>query len=598
MRIRTQFIVTTLLFGIVLAVISVSVMVTNRLVKEANEQDQIAHDIAQGASELSYLANDYVIYREPQQLERWQNRFDAFSRDVSRLQGGDEEVQALIGSIQDNAQRLQDVFKSVVSLVGHPLPGQAGPIDPGLLQVSWSRMAIQTQHLISDVSRLSELLGARVDRFHRTNSLVAIALIGVFGAYFLVNYGTIQRRTLGALARLQAGTARIGAGDLDFRIEEKRQDEIADLSRAFNRMAADLQDAAGLVLDERRRYRELFDFAPDGYVLTDRAGIIQAANQAMGEMLGTEAESLQGQRLERFVVFADVPLFGQFLEQLDAGDVDAPLRAEMRFQHGDREPLSAAVAATVSRSRSGEAEGLRWLLRDVTREKQMQAALVHAEKLSIAGRLAASLAHEINNPLTAALGCADLAIEDVRDGQDPSRHLNIICTALEQAARVVHRLREIQRPPPSEEKRATDLNEMVENVLLLVRRQAQSSGVEIAWQPAEQIPLVEVGVDGIQQVFLNLALNAIEAMDEGGHLAVRIHHAPAADRIGVEFTDDGPGIDPQALEILFEPFNSTKARGSGLGLFVSQNNVQQHDGAIDVETLAGRGTTFTVWLPV
>jgi PAS domain S-box-containing protein len=598
MRIRTQLIVTTILFGIVLVAISVSAMVTNRLVKQASEQDQIAHDIAQGASELSYLANDYVIYRESQQLERWQTRFVSFSQDVGRLRGGDEEVQALIGSIQDNAQRLKDVFDSVVSVVGYPAPGQANAIDPALLQVSWSRMAIQTQHLISDVSRLSELLGDRVNRFHRTNSIVVIALIGVFGAYFLVNFGIFQRRALSAMARLQAGATRIGAGDLDFRIEEERQDEIGDLSRAFNRMTADLQDAAELVLEERRRYRELFDFAPDGYVVTDHAGTIYAANRAMGELLDVEVDQLPGQQLERFVVFADVPAFVAFLEQLGARDVDVPLRTEMRFQSGDMEPINTAVGATVSRSRSGQVEGLRWLLRDVTRDKQMQAALVHAEKLSMAGRLAASLAHEINNPLTAALGCADLAIEDVRDGQDPSPHLNIICNALEQAARVVHRLREIQRPPPSEEMRPTDLNDLVENVLLLVRRQAESAHVEISWQPEENLPQPLVGIDGIQQVFLNLALNAIEAMDEGGHLAVRIRHAPSADRVGVEFVDDGPGIDPQALEVLFEPFNTTKASGSGLGLFVSQNIVQQHGGTIDVETVPGRGTTFTVWLPL
>jgi len=87
-------------------------------------------------------------------------------------------------------------------------------------------------------------------------------------------------------------------------------------------------------------------------------------------------------------------------------------------------------------------------------------------------------------------------------------------------------------------------------------------------------------------------------MESGGNLTVRTRYASRPQRVGVEFADDGPGIPPAVLAVLFEPFNTTKAQGSGLGLFISQKIVQQHDGSISVETAAGQGTTFTVWLPV
>ena len=598
MKIKTQFITAMLLSAIVLVVISASAIVTNRQADRAGEQDRIAHDVAQGASELSYLANDYVIYRESQQLERWQARFASFSREVDSLQATDEELQALIRSIQENAQRLKDVFDSVVLLVGPPSQGPAAPIDPALLQASWGRMAVPTQDLISDVAQLSQLLGERVDHLQHINSIVVVALIGAFGAYFVVNYWLILRRTLASLARLQAGTAVIGSGDLDFRIEEEHEDEIGDLSQAFNRMAADLQRATAQISEERRRYQELFDFAPDGYVVTDRAGTIQAANQAMGEMLGVDAQDLPGQTLERFVAPGDAPAFAEFLDRLGTEAGAGPWRSEIRLQPGGAEAISTAIAATVAGPSMGEPEAIRWLVRDVTHEKQMQAALLHSEKLSAAGRLASSLAHEINNPLTAALGCADLAIEDLRLGRNPSRHLHVIANALEQAGGIVHKLREIQRPPSAEEKRPTDLNELVQDVLFLVRRQAKAAGVEISWQPEADLPRPSLSADGIRQVFLNLVMNAIEAMEEGGQLAVRIRYRPQATRIGVEFADDGPGIDPVVMEALFEPFNTAREGSAGLGLFVCQNIVQQHEGAIGVETAAGQGTTFTVWLPV
>ncbi|HSJ59444.1 MAG TPA: ATP-binding protein [Anaerolineae bacterium] len=599
MRIRTQFVVTVLLFGVLLAAISASAIGTNYQVSQAGDQAALARRIAQGAGELSYLANDYVIYRESQQIERWHDRFDAFAADAAALRPGNPEEQVVALNLQNNALRLKGVFGSVVSLVESSSTGQAEPIDPTLLQVAWSRIAVQTQGLMSDASRLSQLLSSRVDRLQRTNSIVVVALITLFSAYFFFNYWLIQRRLLRSIANLQSGTAVVGAGDLDFRIEARSNDEVGDLSHAFNRMTARLRAATEEVRKERRRYQELFDFAPDGYVVTDRGGTIQAANRAMGELLGEPAPRLPGQKLEHFVASVDTPAFHRLLDQLAGTRGDGPVRSELSLESRTSGTVHAAVSATVSISATGEVEGLRWLLRDVTRERQMQAALIHAEKLSMAGRLAGSLAHEINNPLGAAMGCAELAIEAYDDGEDPTQHLRVISTALGRTARIVSRLRDLQRQAPSDRKEPADLNAMLEHVLLLVQKKATSADVEVLWQPVEAAPRPLVLVDSIHQVFLNLVLNAVEAMDgAGGRLTVRILHRRQPPCVGIEFADDGPGIAPNALGALFEPFNTTKPDGSGLGLFISQNIVHQHGGSIDVETAPGQGATFTVWLPL
>jgi PAS domain S-box-containing protein len=256
MRIKTQFIVTMLLFGVILAAISVSAVVTNQLVKQANGQELLAQGIARGAGEMSYLANDYVIYGESQYRERWQNRFDSFSADVARLDADGAEPQALVRNIQANSRRLEEVFVSVVASVESLHQEQGGTVDLSLLQVSWSRMAIQSQGLVSDAARLSQLLNEEVDGLQATNTVVMVALVCIFIGYFVVNFLATQRRVLGSVATLQAGAAIIGGGDLDFKIEEKRNDEIGDLARAFNRMTADLKTVTASKTDLEREVEE------------------------------------------------------------------------------------------------------------------------------------------------------------------------------------------------------------------------------------------------------------------------------------------------------------------------------------------------------
>jgi len=241
MRIRTQFVLNTLLFGIILVLMAVSAFVTHRQVDTTRKQDSIAASIAQGANELSYLANDYLIYRESQQLSRWQSRFALFSNQVAALNVDRPEQQVLTRNIQVNLHRLQDVFNSAVSAAGVSSSSQETVLDPALLQVSWSRIAIQSQGLISDASRLSQLLRQQMDNLMNRRSLLIYLMTGLFGALLLTSYLLTYQRILKSLAKVQAGTASIGSGNFDFKFADEKNDEIGDLSRAFNQMTADLK---------------------------------------------------------------------------------------------------------------------------------------------------------------------------------------------------------------------------------------------------------------------------------------------------------------------------------------------------------------------
>ena len=161
----------------------------------------------------------------------------------------------------------------------------------------------------------------------------------------------------------------------------------------------------------------------------------------------------------------------------------------------------------------------------------------------------------------------------------------------------MRQLRNINQPAQNEEKQSSDVNARVERVLSLSRKKCRDQHVEIVWEPDEEIPPISVVLNRIHQVFLNLVLNALDAMPEGGTLHISTIRTVDPAGVEIRFADSGEGIPADQIPNLFKPFYSTKATGLGLGLYISQEIIQAHDGHIDVESVEGEGTTFTVWLP-
>lgn len=248
-------------------------------------------------------------------------------------------------------------------------------------------------------------------------------------------------------------------------------------------------------------------------------------------------------------------------------------------------------------NQAGKVYRVAGIAKDITDERGAQAALVQAERLAIAGKLAASLAHEINNPVQSAIGCLDLAQEALAEGEDPQAFLQVASEALQRTIRVVGDLRDLSRQSQLEAKEVVDPCVLLDRVLLLTRAQCSRYSIEVNCAAEEGLPEVKLVPDAMQQVFVNLVLNAIDAMPEGGKLCVSILHSEAPPAVSIRFTDNGVGIPPEAIYRVFDPFYTTKSEGLGLGLFLSQSIVQQHGGQIDVHSQVGVGTTFTVWLP-
>jgi two-component system NtrC family sensor kinase len=243
----------------------------------------------------------------------------------------------------------------------------------------------------------------------------------------------------------------------------------------------------------------------------------------------------------------------------------------------------------------------------IREQEETQARLAQSEKMSALGRLAASIAHEINNPLQAIQGCLTLVGEEMaaqRRRDKLARYLGIVDGEIERIAVIVQRMRDFYRPA----RRAlelTDLHAVLAGVLELSSKQLQYGDVTVERQWAADLPRVQANPDHLRQIFLNLVLNALDAMPEGGRLRIvtgldeiRVERDQYQQAVRVAFSDTGVGMSQEIQARLFEPFFTTKPHGTGLGLSIVYQIVQAHSGQIEVESQEGVGTTISILLPV
>ena len=189
MRLSTQFRITLVFFTALLIVISASALLTSGQIGRTRSQESLANNIVEGASELGYYAGDYVIYRQNSQFERWQARYALFSADVASLDVNTAQEQALVASIRQSKQNMKDVFDSIVASVGASQNVSQNPSEAlSTFQVSWSRMNIQTQTLISDATNLAQLLRSEVDQLNATNFMLIFGILIAFSVFIVAIY--------------------------------------------------------------------------------------------------------------------------------------------------------------------------------------------------------------------------------------------------------------------------------------------------------------------------------------------------------------------------------------------------------------------------
>nr|HPI73533.1 ATP-binding protein [bacterium] len=234
----------------------------------------------------------------------------------------------------------------------------------------------------------------------------------------------------------------------------------------------------------------------------------------------------------------------------------------------------------------------------LTTLQKTQQQLVQSEKLASVGQLAAGVAHELNNPLGGILIYSGLLLEQVDKESRQAKDLQRIMAETDRCRRIVRGLLDFSRQTRIDAA-IVNLNKILSSTLALVTEQAMFLNIQVVQQLEDSLPNVLVDVGQIQQVFLNIILNAADAMNGRGTLSVRSRTSPEGDCVLVSFTDTGSGMTAEIISRIFEPFFTTKPRGqgTGLGLAIAYGIVQRHHGDILVASQPGMGSTITVKLP-
>ena len=323
----------------------------------------------------------------------------------------------------------------------------------------------------------------------------------------------------------------------------------------------------------------------------DLEGRVESWNTQLERMIGVPRHEAVGRKLEE-VLPAD--LVAEIAARAASEHVSGVYKFHLRNRSGRSLVVNISIAPLVGKA--GERIGRLVLLDDITQRVRLEEQLIQTEKLTSLGLLAAGVAHEVNTPLAVISNYIQMLAKQL-PGEDP-RHKLIekIIQQTFRASEIVNNLLNFSRTGAGEFTEV-DLNAVVEETLSLVAHPFRSARVNVIKSLQRELPPVLGSTNRLQQVFLNLFMNARDAMPSGGMLEVRT--AANNGYVEVEITDTGTGIPPEHLHRIFDPFFTTKlsGRGTGLGLSVSYGIIKEHAGKIDVRSTPGQGTSFRLEFP-
>ncbi|MCC6850270.1 MAG: hypothetical protein IT294_17400 [Deltaproteobacteria bacterium] len=334
---------------------------------------------------------------------------------------------------------------------------------------------------------------------------------------------------------------------------------------------------------ERARLQAIVDCMEDAVTFADSGGSVLFSNRRARELRRSGGPAAVLQSFE--AVFAEVLAGGH------------PSGAAATFECGGR---TFEATHSLVRTPGGETLGLVTVARDISERLTIEKELAHREQMSVLGKLAAAVAHEINNPIGVIVLYSQHALAHLPPDSPVHPHLETIRRSADNCRRIVGDLLHLARPRRPE-RRPVDLRKLCGEIVDSVRPLAAGAGVQVVRRAEEGEASLWTHADAgmLHQAVLNLAVNAIEAVEQGGEVSVGAYatrDGPAAAHV-IEVRDTGVGIASEEIERIFQPFFTTKATGTGLGLAIAENVVRSHQGRIEVESAVGAGAVFRVLLP-
>ncbi len=353
-------------------------------------------------------------------------------------------------------------------------------------------------------------------------------------------------------------------------------------------------------------YESVLAGLPDAVIAVDETLRVIFWNAAAEELTERSARRTAGRGLKE--IFApDASVVRRLDETLATGESRS--EPEALLERPDHRTVPVSIVTAPLFARDSAVEGAVAVLRDLSRIRQLEAEVRRGETLAAAGRMAVGLAHEIRNPLGAIRGAVQLLGRELAPDSSLHEYTRVLLTEVDRVNRIIEMLLDLARPASV---RPVPLNahQLLERVALLTEETARERRISLVRRYDPSLPPILGDEDRLVQVFHNLVRNAVEAMPGGGTLtlATRVsldplfgkmdHGGGPRGMVEVQVLDEGPGIPAEARARIFDPFFTTKERGLGLGLAICHQVLEQHRGAIQIQSAPGRGTTVTCFLPI
>ncbi|MBI4964098.1 MAG: PAS domain S-box protein [Desulfomonile tiedjei] len=344
------------------------------------------------------------------------------------------------------------------------------------------------------------------------------------------------------------------------------------------------------------RYKNLFGNIRDGVFISDAEGTVIDCNEALCEIVGRTRAEFMGMNYYKDLFVNPEAVLDFRRKFTNYGEVND---YELQLVRKDGTIRDIAMSGYATRNAEGEIMSYQGLMRDITEAKRLRRQLIQSERLSAMGKMALQLAHELNNPIYGIMNCLELVKGVVPPANEKRKFLDLAYNECKRTSGLLIKMLKFFRPD-DEKKSPTDINKLIEETLLFYEKQLKNLNINVTTELSPDLPEFPAVENQLKQVFINMIINANTAMPSGGDLRVTSRFDRGRRRILVTIEDTGVGIPPENLERIFDAFFTTKneVKGVGLGLSICYGFIKEHGGEIDVASEVGKGTVFTISLPV
>lgn len=361
------------------------------------------------------------------------------------------------------------------------------------------------------------------------------------------------------------------------------------------RKESKLKGIAGLESKESSAANLVFNKLPEGIIIIDKKGRIEAINQSLCKLLAVEESQFLYKNL--YSVLSEYEdsteekaLLAMIIETLET---HKEYKQQGRLYVRDKESLYLELSTYILRNRSQNIAGVLAVVKDLTQKRNIDQQLLQVEKLVTAGQMAAELTHEIKNPICSIKGL--LQVMGKRHKLEGSKYYTTIISEIERIEVLLQGFLTITHTGAVFE--MTNINEIIESILPLIESQAVCKNITINLDMQKGLPPIYCDRESIRRVLVNIIQNAVDALNNNGEINISIWYDEINEKVKLEFKDNGTGIKTEYLDKIFEPFFTTKDNGSGLGLAISHRIIENHKGKLNAFNNLNGGATFVIELP-